>query len=238
MQGKRPKVIVRSNTHYDRDEPTIVTHEYIYEEGNIVYWWNKDLEEFTTLYDYNAEPGDEWEIKVGTESIIVHVDDVDIFEYDGETHKRLYISDAGDIFNGEIVMGFGHMTSFFPEKLMNQGRGFRVDGLRCYWVEDALLYHNGDEDCDAIHSVLQGTNEPSDNAAFAVYPNPTNGILYVETVCTPSLPDPTYRITNLMGQTLLQGTLQNETQQIDISKLPAGMYYISVSGQTMKFVVK
>ena len=238
MQGKRPKVIVRSNTHYDRDEPTIVTHEYIYEEGNIVYWWNKDLEEFTTLYDYNAEAGDEWEIKVGTESITVHVDDVDVFEYDGETHKRLYISDAGEVFNGEIVVGFGHMTSFFPEKLMNQGRGFRVDGLRCYWVEDALLYHNGDEDCDAIHSVLQDIDEQPDNAVFAVYPNPTNGVLYVETVCTPSLPDPTYRITNLMGQTLLQGTLQNETQQIDISTLPAGMYYISVSGQTMKFVVK
>ncbi len=236
MQGKRPKVIVRSNTHYDRDEPTEVSHEYIYEEGNIVYWWNKDLEEFTTLYDYNAKAGDEWEIKVGTESITVHVDDVDVFEYDGETHKRLYISDAGEVFNGEIVVGFGHMTSFFPEKLMNQGRGFRVDGLRCYWVEDALLYHNGDEDCDAIHSVLQGIDELPDNAVFAVYPNPTNGVLYVETRHSTSLPTTTYRITNLMGQTLLQGTIHGETLQIDISKLPIGMYYISVDEQTMKFV--
>ena len=32
------------------------------------------MEEFTVLYDLGAETGDEWEIKVGTESIIVHVD--------------------------------------------------------------------------------------------------------------------------------------------------------------------
>jgi hypothetical protein len=235
----RPKVIVRSNTHYDRDTITEVTHEYILEEGNKVYWWNKDLQEFTILYDYNAGLGDEWELKVGMESITVHVDDVDVFEYGGDTYKRLYISDVDNIFNGEIVVGFGHMTSFFPEKLMNQGKGFRLNGLRCYWVEDALLYHNGEEDCDAIHSELQGIDEPKDNTTFAVYPNPATSVLFVETVCTPSLPSETkYRIANLIGQTLLQGHITNETLQINIEKLPAGMYFISVGNTTQKFVVQ
>ena len=246
-ESRRPKVIVRSNTHYDRDTITEVTHEYIYEEGNKVYWWNKDLQEFTTLYDCNAEIGDEWEIKVGTESIIVHVDNVDVFEYQGETYKMLTISDEDSIFNGDIVVGFGHMTSFFPEKLMNRGKGFQVEGLRCYWVEDALLYHYGDEDCDAIHNELQdleedGPSTPSTGSGtagtFAVYPNPNNGILFVETRLIASLPDQTYRITNLMGQTLLQGHITAETQQIDIANLPAGMYFISVGEQTMKFVVR
>ena len=235
----RPKVIVRSNTHYDRDTINEVTHEYILEENGIVYWWNNTLQEFTTLYDYNAETGDEWEIKVGTESIMVHVDNVDVFEYLGETFKMLQISDANDIFNGDIVVGFGHMTSFFPEKLMNQGKGFRVDGLRCYWVEDALLYHDGNEDCDAIHSELQDIEEHPSKTAFAVYPNPTNNILFVETVHAPSLPEETqYRITNLMGQTLLQGHITAETQQVDIADLPSGMYFISVDEETVKFVVK
>ena len=233
----RPKVIVRSNTHYDRDTINEVTHEYILEENGIVYWWNNTLQEFTTLYDYNAETGDEWEIKVGTESIMVHVDNVDVFEYLGETFKMLQISDANDIFNGDIVVGFGHMTSFFPEKLMNQGKGFRVDGLRCYWVEDALLYHDGNEDCDAIHSELQDIEEHPSKTAFVVYPNPTNNILFVETVHAPSLPEETqYRITNLMGQTLLQGNITDETQQVDIADLPSGMYFISVGEQTVKFV--
>ena len=234
----QPKVIVRSNTHYDRDTITDVTHEYILENGHKVYWWNKELEEFTLLYDYDAEPGDEWEIKVGLESITVHVDNVDVFVYEGESHKRLYISDASDIFNGEIIVGFGHMTSFFPEKLMNRDKGFRVNGLRCYWVGDALLYHDGEEDCDAIHSELQNLDEPIDNAVFLVYPNPANDILIVETRHDTSLPDPTCRITNLMGQTVLSGNITAEPQQINIESLPAGMYFITFAGETLKFVVK
>jgi len=245
INNERPKVIVRSNTQYDRDEFTEITHEYILEEGNVVYWWNKDLEEFTTLYDYNAEAGDEWEIKVGAESILVHVDSVGVFEYDGDTRKMLHISDAGNIFNGDIVVGYGHMTSFFPEKLMRRDGDFTVNGLRCYWVGDALLYHNGDEDCDAIYSDIHGVDEDGPSTGLGtlvVYPNPTNGVLTVS-VRLPQCDSPTtgqteYQISNLMGQTLLQGNISAETQQIDISTLPAGMYFISVGKQTEKFVVR
>jgi len=238
--NSRPKVIVRSNTHYDRDTIAEVTHEYILEENGIVYWWNNTLQEFTTLYDYNAEIGDEWEIKVGSESIWVHVDDVNVLEYQGDTYKMLTISDANSIFNGDIVVGFGHMTSFFPEKLMNQGKGFRVNGLRCYWVEGALLYHNGEEECDAIRSKLQGVEEdgPStDSEIITVYPSPANATLFVQTLHATSLQmEQQYRITNLMGQTLLQGTINAETKQIDIANLPSGMYFISVGEQTVIFV--
>jgi len=234
---QRPKIIVRSNTHYDRDSETEVTHEYIYEQNNKVYWWNKDLQEFTVLYDYASEAGDEWEIKVGTESILVHVDSVGVFEYDGDTRKMLHISDAGNIFNGDIVVGYGHMTSFFPEKLMRNNADFTMNGLRCYWVGDALLYHNGEEDCDAIYSEIHGVEEDSPSTGsetLTVYPNPANGVLFVQTLRATSLP--AYHITNLMGQTLLTGNISAETQHIDISTLPAGMYFISVGEQTAKFV--
>ena len=53
-----------------------------------------------------------------------------------------------------------------------------------------------------------------------------------------SLPTQTYRITNLMGQTVFTGSLTAETQQIDVSALPQGMYFISVGDNTRKFVVK
>jgi len=89
--------------------------------------------------------------------------------------------------------------------------------------------------------------------AFTVYPNPTNGVLFVETFQETSrmmnathwetfqetsLPDQTYRITNLVGQTLLTGQITAENQQIDVSSLPQGMYFITVGEATRKFVVK
>ena len=245
INNKRPKIIIRSNTQYDRDWQTEVTHEYILEENNKVYWWNKDLHEFTTLYDYNAEAGDEWEVKVGLESFTVHVDSTGIFEYEGTSSKVIHISDAGNYFSGDIVVGYGHMTSFFPEKLMRRNGDFTVNGLRCYWVGDALLYHNGDEDCDAVYSEIHGIDEDGPSTAsgtFTVYPNPANGVLTVS-VRLPQCDSPTtgqteYQISNLMGQTLLQGRISAETQQIDISTLPAGMYFISVGKQTEKFVVR
>ena len=81
-------------------------------------------------------------------------------------------------------------------------------------------------------------DEPTDNG-YAVYPNPTNGILFVESLHAMSLPAKTeYRITNLMGQTLLQGQITAEKQQINIDNLPAGLYFITFAGETRKFVVE
>ena len=82
-------------------------------------------------------------------------------------------------------------------------------------------------------------NGPSiGSGALVVYPNPANDVLFVETRLIASLPDQTYRITNMMGQTLLQGTITEEIQQINIGNLPAGLYFLSLSGQTVKFVVR
>ena len=75
-------------------------------------------------------------------------------------------------------------------------------------------------------------------ATVSCYPNPANNVLFVETRLIASLPNQTYRITNLMGQTLLQGLITDEIQQIDIASLPAGMYFISVGNLTRKFVVE
>ena len=240
IQEKRPKIIIRSNTQYDsKGEHTTVTHEYVYEENGIVYWWNKDLQAFTVLYDFGAEVGDEWEIKVGSESIITRVYEMEIQTIEGIPYKRLTIGDINDLFSGTLISTIGHMTSFFPERLMSRDKGYRVEGLRCYWLGGDLLLKLGDKDCDEVylqyHNGLDETNEND----FTVYPNPANNILFVETVCTPSLPtEQKYRITNLMGQTLLQGDISAETQQIDISSLPAGMYFISVDEQIVKFIVR
>ena len=240
-------ILVKINTLYDKGLRDEVTHEYVYERDGKVYWWNKTLEVFTVLYDYEAEVGDYWEIVVGTRTIDMHVDAVEEIEYEGRVWRMLRVSDPEDLFSGNIVCGIGHLTSFFPERLMDKGDGVRVEGMRCYWNEGELVFKYGDEDCDAIISELHGIEEdgpstPSTGSGtagtFVVYPNPTNGILFVETVCTPSLPDQTYRITNLVGQTVLSGNIIADNQQINVSSLPQGMYFVTVGDMTRKFVVR
>ena len=108
------------------------------------------------------------------------------------------------------------------------------------------MFKYGDEDCDAIYSEVHGLEEdgpstPSTGSGtagtFEVYPNPTNSILFLETRRATSLPAETYHITNLMGQTVLSGNIIAENQQIDVSALPQGMYFITFAGETRKFVV-
>tara|TARA_R110002051_G_scaffold4229_2_gene22655 strand:- start:51837 stop:55394 length:3558 start_codon:yes stop_codon:yes gene_type:complete len=75
----------------------------------------------------------------------------------------------------------------------------------------------------------QGFNDLSvDESEFEgdirLYPNPTNGLLNIEMVDSNAAM--TYRIVNLLGQQVKQGTL---TQTIDVSNLQAGMYILEIN---------
>ena len=239
IQDEPTHILVKINTLYDKGMREEVTHEYVFELNGKLYWWNKRTHSFTVLYDYEAEVGDSWNIMVGIEPpLTMTVDAVDYIEYEGRTYRVMHVSDPDNLFSGDIICGIGHQTSFFPERLMDNGDGMRVEGLRCYWVEDELVYNPNGEDCDAIYSDLHGIEEgdPSTGSGtFTIYPNPTNDLLNVR---LPQCDSPTgYSITNLMGQTIMTGQITGETQRIDVSALPKGMYFITVGEVTRKFVV-
>ena len=84
-----------------------------------------------------------------------------------------------------------------------------------------------------------GIGENGAENGFKVYPNPANNVLFVETLHATSVPvEETYRIVNPLGQTLLQGAITTERQQIDVRILPKGMYFITVGGMTQKIVAE
>ena len=244
INHKEVTIIIRTNTLYDKGEHTEVTREYIFEERGVrgykVYWWNKTLQEFTVLYDFGAQQGDSWVIKVGTANLTMHVDAVEQYEYEGRIFKMLQVSDVDDLFSGTIVCGIGHLSSFFPERLMTRGKDYRVEGIRCYWREGELFFKYGNHDCNEVyeewHSGIEEDDPSTGSGTLTVYPNPTDGILNVR---LPQCDSPTeYRISNMMGQTLMSGKITAEPQQIDVSGLPEGMYFITVGDGTQKFVVR
>lgn len=74
--------------------------------------------------------------------------------------------------------------------------------------------------------------EHNASEGFSVYPNPADGMITIVGGFGE------YCITNMMGQTLMTGTIYEGSQQIDISRLPAGMYFVTIGKTTKKLVVK
>ena len=89
--------------------------------------------------------------------------------------------------------------------------------------------------CFELHNGINEDGPSTGSGTLVVYPNPANGILTIQHSSF-RIPHSEFRITNLMGQTFLQGSINAENQQIDIANLPSGMYFISVGGQSVKFV--
>ena len=108
----------------------------------------------------------------------------------------------------------------------------------CFLCQNFLMNRVEDYTSEFIDYV--GVDEPKESVDFSVYPNPAKGVLFVR---LPQCDSPTtdkneYRITNLMGQTLLQGRINTEIQQINIENLPTGMFFITFAGETQKFVIR
>ena len=210
-------ILVRINTLYDKNPHEEKSHEYIYERDNKVYWWNKTLNEFTMLYDFAAQVGDEWEIKVGTESLLMHVDGEGTVEYNGQTYRTLTVSDPQDLFSGTILCGIGHETSFFPERLMSRGDDYRVEGMRCVWQYGQLIIQMTETPCDEVYFNFHYDVDEPTAEGFQVYPNPTTGLITVSGVQSGE-----YRISNMLGQTLMTGCIDDENQQIMLPNCPRG----------------
>ena len=104
-------------------------------------------------------------------------------------------------------------------------------------VEQLIMDDDGDLfSLDFHYSSTTGIDEPM-AGVFGVYPNPAKGCLVLETQDFASLQGQTYRICNIMGQVLLQGQITAERQQIDVSGLAEGMYFVTVGNSTQKIIV-
>ncbi|KWW35257.1 MAG: hypothetical protein F083_2425, partial [bacterium F083] len=151
-----------------------------------------------------------------------------VFYVDGERYGRWSGQTGWTYISFMIPEGTHHLTWSYEKD------GGATGGQDCVWVDNIVL-----PPMEVVLDVHEDGPSTS-SGSFTVYPNPTNGILGIS-VRLPQCDSPTaktYRITNLMGQTLLTGQIIGQTQQIDVSNLPKGMYFITFAGETHKFVVR
>ena len=132
-------------------------YDYVYEEDDIVYWYNQANDAFTVLYDFNAEAGESWYCDIEECSFLVTVQSVDNVTWNNRTYRTQYVAgyyaDNLDnvVFEGKIIDGIGYEKGLFP----NWGScgiicGADYEYMRCYLEDGELLYHEGDYDCDYV----------------------------------------------------------------------------------------
>ncbi len=74
------------------------------------------------------------------------------------------------------------------------------------------------------------------NIVLSIYPNPTNDIIHINT--STSLTNESYSIVNTLGQTILNGKIENESSTIDVQTLQAGIYFLQLGNkQTQSYKI-
>ncbi len=115
-----------------------------------------------------------------------------------------------------------------------------------FHVHNDILFFSAD-DCstgqelwkyDGTDGSLSIGNELASRSPAAIYPNPANGFITIE---SRNSANSTFRIFTLTGQTLLTGNLASSKTKVDISALPSGIYIIetgAVQKHTSKLIVQ
>jgi hypothetical protein len=73
------------------------------------------------------------------------------------------------------------------------------------------------------------------NTALSVYPNPSKTLITISNKSR-NLAGREYRISNLIGQTLLSGKLSIEETQVNIESLSSGVYLLSIAGMSSQSI--
>jgi len=215
---------------------------YLYEEGEKVYLWNRNNNEFNIMYDFSLVQGDTIMVKKyfqaedTTMIIPVAIDSTATVDVDGNDLKVQFISypscirDTVNNYNifEKIIEHIGSERDFsFPSP--DCGETFVYTGLRCY-TDSVLFYRNDwwnqyfpEVTCDSIIGSSVFTKKHLSGPRIIIYPNPAADRFYIETKKQVLL-----TIYNIKGQIVLSGHLKPGTNMIQISFLNNGIYYCKI----------
>ncbi len=98
------------------------------------------------------------------------------------------------------------------------------------------VWKNGDSLHYYYSDFVNGIAETPDNFILTVFPNPSTGIF---TLNLNNLPNATLSVTDALGHCLWRKDCKDKnTQQIDLSSQPKGIYFLEVNSQGQRSVKK
>jgi Secretion system C-terminal sorting domain len=193
-------------------------YQYLYEDSGIVYFYNQNIPEWDTLYNFNAIAGDTWSYAQGLNSFTV--DSVGYLVLAGDTLKVLYVN------SGErIIQRIGHSYIWWsiPVPCDPDYSG----PVSCY--EDSVLgvFHWMSEACDTTYLILSDRNTQENVLKLQANPNPFQDEIQLSWIATADVV--LIEIFDAKGISLLR---QNRTGMqavtIETKDWPEGLYFVRI----------
>ncbi len=235
IQGLSCRKLTKRHTIVCSDRPQV---EYMYSEGQQVYFFDSAFNGFQMLYDFGAVPGDSWSIRLkdpndplDEDTLVVTVDSTDMATINGLPLNRLYVT---YLFLNETIPNYSYnsvlidrigdtwyMFNYMPEL------GFVCDanmsqGLRCY--EDSVVghYETGIADSCTYIEFYDAVAENS-GGTLRVHPNPVTHFLFLETSLSGNK---TILVSDLQGRVLMRMETASNPVSLDLSDLPPQVYIL------------
>jgi hypothetical protein len=221
--------------------------DFTYDSAGIVYFYHPDLNQFSPLYNWNANPGDSTVFTIGNTTFqydyfVSHIDSVKNDTINGQVLKHFYVHYTTNYNStnwyaipdvSEWIEGIGDINAMFPFAY-GLCDGSWAGGIRCFSDSTiGLIDFDPQLECDEI---INSVSETDHSELFMIFPNPATDLLNIYAV--ENFVNSTISIFSSDGKKML--TVCQDHSSISIKNFPRGLYLLkSVTDQrviTRKFL--
>jgi hypothetical protein len=221
----------------------LVGTEFLYNENDSIYWYDKISNDFKFIYSFSPKLNDEFiignsRVKCFTDPKFPKSDSIKVTKLYKDTFDNvifdLFDTDNKSKFSlGTIVKNIGSSSAPFPQinpEFCNDYEpeyGICYENLICY--SDSLrgtliFWANGNEQCHFAKTVIKSIEKKERHMKSILYPNPANNFIKVEN--TENIKYQSFCIYNFLGKEVM--IQKNYNEIIDISNLNNGLYFIKL----------
>ncbi|MBK6525967.1 MAG: T9SS type A sorting domain-containing protein [Crocinitomicaceae bacterium] len=209
------------------------------DNGGQVFYVPKDSTLEFILYDFTLEVGDSIAYPIGTwqpfyDTLVVHA--VDSILISGEYRTRIEFQNIPD----RWIEGIGCTAGLFIEPYANNNVSGGLSEMFCFSYKDTIYVHHsyagnyGTGVCALQYATVDKIDQ---TYSISGYPNPTFGSFFIKRDFNASFES--IVVTNSLGQMVTPEIILSDYDlEIDLSKFPTGIYFVTLTNEDGKFTQK
>jgi hypothetical protein len=206
---------------------TLYNYYYTYTENNIVYMFYSFLGQFDTIANFNATPGDKWFLPHDNDCGTIECDVIDTGHIVIQAKNLKWLKVEYNGVPDYIYERIGNLRFYPPDMVKGCISDNPLGGpLRCYSDNEISNFKQfqPQNNCNYINAPAGIFETVYSNNNVKVYPNPTDNKLIVA-FCGQRQ---SISLTNPIGQILLKKEEPKTEEELDLSQIPKGIYFLNV----------